>query len=310
MARNNNENGFIYILTNTHIPKIYKIGYTKRDSTTRAKEISKGTGVPGEWIVARDWPVVDAYQTEQYIFAEFKRYRISKKNEMFDFQGKTVEHVIKKMDNLLLKKQQNLKDYIEKLEKERLGIQKAEARNKEAILEVEKALEIERFDTDYISRIINTIDKMSRKTSFTEIERVKNESKQLDGYKYGTLGVAVVLALWFNIESYAYYIFCAIVLFFLFLSTTNVEDEAKRIHQKNSSMYLEYLPRDMEALKPIMARLKIKRVICINQISVSIKADTKQTILEATHKGLSFRQTYTGSEKSALIKFMIYLKAQ
>lgn len=310
MARNDNENGFIYILTNTHVPKIYKIGYTERDSITRAKEISRGTGVPGEWIVTRDWPVVDAYQTEQYIFAEFEKYRISKRNEMFDFQGKSVEYVIKKMDNLLLKKQQALKDYIEKLDEKKLENQIVEARNKEAILEVEKALSVERLDTDYISCIINTIDKMSRKISLAEIERAKNESKQLDIYKYGTLGVAAILALWFNIESYAYYIFFAIVLFFLFSLTTNIEDETKKIHHKNSSWYSEYLPRDMEILKPIMARLKIKRVIYINQIRVSVKADTKQTILEAVHKGRKFRQTYTGDEKSALIKFMVYLKSQ
>ncbi len=67
-ARPTNENdGYIYILKNYYIPNVYKVGYTTRDATERAKEISRATGVPGIWEVAREWPVMDAYNTEQYI---------------------------------------------------------------------------------------------------------------------------------------------------------------------------------------------------------------------------------------------------
>lgn len=309
MAENDKDNGYIYILTNDFVPNIYKIGYTKRNSIERAKEISRATGVAGEWKVARDWPVTEAYQTEQYIFAEFKSYRLDKRGEMFDFQGKGVEYVIKKMDNLLLKKQQKLKDYIEKLDKEKLEAQNRDRLTKETVAEVEKALVAERLDSNYISRIRKTIDRMSREASLAEIEAVKDSSKQLEIYKYGTLAVGAILAVWFNIESFVYYIFFAIVFFVLYSFTTNNEDEIKKIHHKNSWYYLENLSQDIEVLKPIMAKLKIKRVIYIEKTKVSIKADGKVIVLSAIYNGRQFNQSYPRDEKSALIKFMVYLKS-
>jgi hypothetical protein len=37
---------FIYVLSNKTMPGIYKIGFTKGDPATRAKQISSSTGVP------------------------------------------------------------------------------------------------------------------------------------------------------------------------------------------------------------------------------------------------------------------------
>lgn len=303
-----NNDGYIYILINKFVPNIYKIGFTKRNPIERAKEISRATGVAGEWEVARDWPVAEAYQTEQYIFAEFRAYRLDKRGEMFDFQGKEVEYVIKKMDSLLLKKQQKLKDYIDKLDREKLEAQNRNCLAKEAVAEVEKALVAERLDSNYISRIRRTIDRMSREASLAEIKIIEDNSKQLETYKYGTLAVGAILAVWFNIESFVYYIFFAIVFFVLYSFTTNNEDEIKKIHHKNSSLYLENLSQDIEVLKPIMAKLKIKRVIRIDRTKISIKADGKTIVLSTVYNGRKFNQSYSGDEKPALIKFMIYLK--
>ena len=303
-----NNDGYIYILTNKFVPNIYKIGYTKRNPIERAKEISRATGVAGEWKVSRDWPVTEAYQTEQYIFAEFKSYRLDKKGEMFDFQGKGVEYVIKKMDNLLLKRQQKLKDYIDKLNREKLEFQNRNRLIEEAVAEVEKALTAERLNSNYISRIRRTIDRISREGSLAEIETVKDNSKQLENYKYGTLIVGAILALWFNIESIAYYVLFAIVFFVLYSFTANIEEEIEKIHDKNSRYYLENLSQDIDVLKPLMAKLKIKRIICIEKTEVSVKADGKTIVLSATHDGRKFIQSYSGNEKSALIKFMTYIK--
>lgn len=54
----------LYILKNYYIPNVYKVGYATRDAVERAKEINRATGVPGDWEVAREWPVMDAYKTE------------------------------------------------------------------------------------------------------------------------------------------------------------------------------------------------------------------------------------------------------
>ncbi|WP_201617504.1 hypothetical protein [Psychrobacter immobilis] len=137
---------------------------------------------------------------------------------------------------------------------------------------------------------------------------MKDNSKQLENYKYGTLIVGGILALWFNIESIAYYVLFAIVLFLLHSFTANNEEDIEKIHDKNSRHYLENLSQDIDVLKPIMAKLKIKRIICIEKTEVSVKADGKIIVLSAIYNGRKFIQSYSGDEKPALIKFMTYIK--
>lgn len=67
--------GYVYVLTNPHIPNLVKIGYTDREPRIRAKELSSFTGVPGKWNVHEAWCLDDAYDCEQRIFAHFARHR-------------------------------------------------------------------------------------------------------------------------------------------------------------------------------------------------------------------------------------------
>jgi hypothetical protein len=67
--------GYVYILTNKHVPKLVKVGFTARDPYTRADELSNVTGVPGKWKVFHSWELENAYDAEQEIFSELKRYR-------------------------------------------------------------------------------------------------------------------------------------------------------------------------------------------------------------------------------------------
>lgn len=67
--------GYVYILTNRYVPDLVKIGYTDRDPSTRANELSNTTGVPGKWGVHKSWLLEDAYSWEQRIFSELGKLR-------------------------------------------------------------------------------------------------------------------------------------------------------------------------------------------------------------------------------------------
>ena len=71
----NNSIGYVYVLTNEHVPDLVKVGYTSRDPRTRAAELSNVTGVPGKWIVYHSWKIENQYEAEQQVFAELKQHR-------------------------------------------------------------------------------------------------------------------------------------------------------------------------------------------------------------------------------------------
>ena len=67
--------GYVYILVNQYVPQLVKIGYTDRDPSTRAAELSNTTGVPGKWKLYTSWLLEDAYSCEQKIFFSLASYR-------------------------------------------------------------------------------------------------------------------------------------------------------------------------------------------------------------------------------------------
>ena len=69
------EYGYVYILTNKEVPSLVKIGYTNRTPFERANELSRFTGVPGDWEVYKYWKLPEARTWESRIFDELKGYR-------------------------------------------------------------------------------------------------------------------------------------------------------------------------------------------------------------------------------------------
>ncbi len=295
-------NGYIYILKNYYIPNVYKIGYTKRDTVERAKEISRDTGVPGDWEVAREWPVINAYETEQYIFLEFEEYRIQKK-EMFNFIGTSLEEVIKTMDALLSNRQKSLIDYIENLNR-------YETRIKEAIKEVQQALTMEQDDIQYIVYIRENIERVNRESKLIEINNFNNKNRKLVLYILITVALVIFLKFQFDIGSFLSYGFFAVVLFFMVVAITTNNDSIKFYNQKISKYSLENLPRNLTELKVIMNNLGINHIINIDNIEISIRKESKQMVLETIRKGVSISKKYSCSEKEALVKFILYLESE
>lgn len=66
--------GYVYILRNTHIQKLVKVGFTDRDPNKRAAELSANTGVPGRFEIVHSWLVADAAGIERRIHLELARY--------------------------------------------------------------------------------------------------------------------------------------------------------------------------------------------------------------------------------------------
>ncbi|WP_170231073.1 GIY-YIG nuclease family protein [Psychrobacter frigidicola] len=304
----NKDDGYIYILTNAYMPNVYKIGYTQREAIKRAQEISRATGVPGDWEVAREWPVIDAYQTEQYIFLEFEEYRIQKK-EMFNFIGTSLEDVIKTMDILLSYKQKNLRIYIEELNKVETKRRLEETKQKEVAEIVRTALLLEASDFQYIFKIRKTIAREHRIDSLIEIHILREDNKKLEIYKYGILIVGVVLAVWFDIHSFIYYGLFTVVLFFIHIFIKDNKETVQRIDAVSSKYSMEDLPKSLEELKPIMAELDVDRIIYIDDAKIVIKSRKEDFILETNYKGVSYSRFYLGNEKQALIDFMLFFKS-
>lgn len=59
--------GYIYILSNAHMPDLVKIGFTDRDPQKRAAELSAHTGVPGKFKLVHSWLIIDAANAEKRV---------------------------------------------------------------------------------------------------------------------------------------------------------------------------------------------------------------------------------------------------
>lgn len=75
--------GWVYILSNPEMPELLKIGFTERDPSSRAKEISQDTGVPSEFIV--DYQVYSScpYELERVVHELLQKYRLNNNREFF-----------------------------------------------------------------------------------------------------------------------------------------------------------------------------------------------------------------------------------
>lgn len=75
--------GFVYCLSNSAFPGMYKVGFTRNSPSLRAKQLSSTTGVPVEFEV--DWYVEsqEADHLEKKLHAEFSGSRVSMGREFF-----------------------------------------------------------------------------------------------------------------------------------------------------------------------------------------------------------------------------------
>jgi hypothetical protein len=89
--------GHLYILKNSFIPNLVKIGFTERDPETRAAELSGSTGVPGKFEIVHSWLVAEAASVEERVHLELASYR--RTGEFFELSPQNARTQV--MDALL-----------------------------------------------------------------------------------------------------------------------------------------------------------------------------------------------------------------
>lgn len=75
--------GFVYILLNSSMPGVLKIGKTARPPEERAAELSTATGLPTPFIVAYDSTTADCDEVERRIHKRLNPRRVSPDREFF-----------------------------------------------------------------------------------------------------------------------------------------------------------------------------------------------------------------------------------
>ncbi len=95
--------GYVYVLINSTLPGLVKVGKTTKDSESRAKELSSATGVPTPFTVAFDAYFNDCTLAEDYIHnkLESNGYRLSNNKEFFQAPLKEVIKVITEAEQVL-----------------------------------------------------------------------------------------------------------------------------------------------------------------------------------------------------------------
>ncbi|RRW77647.1 GIY-YIG nuclease family protein [Pantoea dispersa] len=78
-----NSKGWVYILSNPFMPGLLKVGMTTTSPTTRAKELSAGTGVPAKFVVEASYFSEDPRGDEAKIHKDLSKYRVNNGREFF-----------------------------------------------------------------------------------------------------------------------------------------------------------------------------------------------------------------------------------
>src|SRR5262249_15992608 len=87
------------------MPGLVKIGRTDRNTSRRADELSSHTGIPTEFIVAKEFQVEDAGVTERKIHERLSEYRVSENREFFKLLS---EYAIIIIESLLSTSESNI----------------------------------------------------------------------------------------------------------------------------------------------------------------------------------------------------------
>lgn len=90
---------WIYILSNSTLPGLVKIGFTKNLPTDRVKQINAGTGVAMDFDVEWSFPCFNAHDLEKEIHAYLEEggFRVNKKKEFFNISVMEAKAVIERI---------------------------------------------------------------------------------------------------------------------------------------------------------------------------------------------------------------------
>lgn len=85
---------FVYILENSSMPGLLKIGRTDRSVAERVEELSAHTGVPTGFTVVKEYPVLDSMEAERVVHERLADYRVSENREFFRLESEDAVAII------------------------------------------------------------------------------------------------------------------------------------------------------------------------------------------------------------------------
>lgn len=88
--------GYLYVLANSAMPGLVKVGKTNRTSTDRAAELSRVTGIPTPFIVVYEQLFADCSAAERFVhtYLESRDFRVSHNREFFNAPANDVIRAI------------------------------------------------------------------------------------------------------------------------------------------------------------------------------------------------------------------------
>tara|TARA_B110000046_G_scaffold168006_1_gene186086 strand:+ start:307 stop:771 length:465 start_codon:yes stop_codon:yes gene_type:complete len=90
---------WVYVLKNSSMPGLYKVGYTKLTPDERAKQLSNATGVPVPYEVAWAYRCYNGELLEGEVHHALKKYRVNNAREFFQIDLESVKETVNKIGN-------------------------------------------------------------------------------------------------------------------------------------------------------------------------------------------------------------------
>lgn len=88
---------FIYILENTLMPGLVKIGRTERSVSERVGELSAHTGVPTSFTVVKEYAVKNSVEAEKAIHERLSDFRVNDNREFFKMEAEDAIDIIESL---------------------------------------------------------------------------------------------------------------------------------------------------------------------------------------------------------------------
>ena len=85
---------FIYVLENSSMPGLVKIGRTERSVSVRVSELSSHTGVPTGFVLVKEYVVANSVEAERLVHERLSDYRVSDNREFFKIEAGDAADII------------------------------------------------------------------------------------------------------------------------------------------------------------------------------------------------------------------------
>jgi hypothetical protein len=92
--REGDGDSWLYVLSNKNMPNLLKIGFTTKTPDKRAKQISRGTGVPTHFIVEYALKCFNGQALEAEIHKYLHSYRVNNDREFFQIPLDEAKRVV------------------------------------------------------------------------------------------------------------------------------------------------------------------------------------------------------------------------